>query len=167
MRPATWIARSSTPLNKIATLAPQFTSKAFYAAIMISRRIDASRLTNLNSYGVSAFLVGMHPQGRRNLACFGQHDHVHARLVGRRSTGPAPERSFQLPDRSSARPADGIKRNAGAGLTAIAFNFHPAVSAIQALGDAGRWLRRSTEGFHADRPCFCFSPESATIDDLA
>jgi hypothetical protein len=32
------------------------------------------------------------------------------------------------------------------------------VSAVQALSDRRRGLRRSTERFHADRPCFGFSP---------
>jgi hypothetical protein len=96
----------------------------------------------------------MHPDVRRNFPHFSQLDHVHRRLVSTRSAGTASERTFKFPDRRITRAANGIKRNAGAGFTAMAFDFHPAVAAVEALRDRRGRLRRPAEAFHSDRPCF-------------
>ena len=45
-----------------------------------------------------------------------------------------------------------LKRNAGLGLAAMAFHLQPAVTAIEALRDRRRWLRRPAISLHADRP---------------
>ena len=70
-----------------------------------------------------------------------------------RSARPAPKRSLQLPDRRLARTAYRIQRQACPSLTSVAFDFEPAVSAIQTLVDRWGWLSGSTEAFHLLRPC--------------
>jgi hypothetical protein len=52
--------------------------------------------------------------------------------------GPAFQGGFQLPDWRVPRPADGIERQAGAGLTAIVFDLDPAQPAVEALRDGWR-----------------------------
>ena len=96
----------------------------------------------------------MHPNVRRDFPRFGQLYHVDRRLVSPRSARSASERTFKFPDRRIARAPDGLKRDAGAGLTAITLDFHPAVAAVQALPDRWRGLRRPAEAFHSDRPRF-------------
>src|SRR6476469_2370106 len=39
-------------------------------------------------------------------------------------------------------------------LAAAAFNFQPAITAVQALAYRWAWLRWHAIAFHADRPCF-------------
>ncbi len=92
----------------------------------------------------------MHPEVRRDLARLGQLDHAHRRRVAAFSARSAFQRRFKLPDRRVVRPADGIKRNAGAGFTAIAFDIEPAEPATQALSDGRRRLRRPTVALHPD-----------------
>src|SRR5205814_9822335 len=55
------------------------------------RKPQNRRLSSSSRNSTLPLLVGMHPQGRRDLVCFGQLDHVHARLVARRSARSAPE----------------------------------------------------------------------------
>jgi hypothetical protein len=50
------------------------------------------------------------------------------------------------------RVADGIKRDTGAGLKAIAFDFHPPIAAVEALADRRRRLRRAAVAFHLFGP---------------
>src|SRR6266478_502530 len=121
-------------------------------------------------------IVRKHPNVRRDLALLCQLDLVHRWFVSTRSAGTAAKRSFKLPYRRVARATDGIKRNAGAGLTTIALDFHPAVTAIKALPDRRRRLRRPAVTLHTDRPCFglgairfadgfnCFFPNSLGAD---
>jgi hypothetical protein len=35
----------------------------------------------------------------------------------------------------------------------MAFHFKPAITAVEALGDCWRWLRRSAVTFHSQRLC--------------
>jgi hypothetical protein len=100
----------------------------------------------------SAIIVGMHPGIRRDLPLLGQPDHMHRRRVAGRLAGPAFERRFQLPDRRIARPADRIERKAGAGFAAMTHDLEPAIAAIEALRDRGRWLRGAAETFHLFGP---------------
>src|SRR5712664_3949322 len=81
----------------------------------------------------SSIVIRMHPDVRRDLALHRQLDHVHGRLIPSRSARSTSERTFKFPDRCITRPPDRIERDAGAGLTAIAFDFHPAVAAVQAF----------------------------------
>jgi hypothetical protein len=67
----------------------------------------------------SPFLIRMNPDVGRDFPRFGQFDHVHRRRVAARAAGPASKRSFKFPDRRVAEAADGIKRDAGAGLTGL------------------------------------------------
>jgi hypothetical protein len=83
----------------------------------------------------------MYPNVGSDLPLLGQLDHVHRWRVSTRSAGTAAKRSFKLPYRRVARATDGIKRNAGADLTTIALDFHPAVTGIKALPDRRRRLR--------------------------
>src|SRR6266481_6846582 len=94
----------------------------------------------------------MNPGIGRDLALSGQPDQVHRRRVSGGGAGAAFERRFQLPDRRIARPADGIERQARAGLAAVAFDLEPAKPAIEALPDGRRWLRWPAKTLHADRP---------------
>ena len=55
-------------------------------------------------------------------------------------------------DRRIARPADGIEWQAGAGLTAIAFDLQPTQPAVEALPDRRRRLRWPAVAFHLDGP---------------
>ena len=87
----------------------------------------------------------MTPDVRCDLPLLGQLDHV---------TGGAPflaraafQRRFKFPDRRIARTPDRIERQARAGLAAMAFNFKPAVSAIETLRDGWRRLRWPTIAF--------------------
>jgi hypothetical protein len=89
----------------------------------------------------SPIFVWVSPDVRRYLELCRQLDHVHRWLVAARSARTATERSFKFPDRRIARPANGIKRDAGAGLTAVAFDFHPTIAAVKTLADRRRWLR--------------------------
>ena len=81
----------------------------------------------------------MHPNVRRDFLRFGQLYHVDRRLVSPRSARSASERTFKLPDRRIARAANGIKWDAGAGLTSVTFDFEPTVTAVEAL--RYRWGR--------------------------
>jgi hypothetical protein len=96
----------------------------------------------------------MHPNIRRDLARLRQLDHVHRRRVAAFAAGAAFQRRFQLPDRRILRPADGIERQARAGLAAVALDLEPGEPAIDALPDRRRWLRRTAVALHADRPRF-------------
>src|SRR6476469_5531176 len=96
----------------------------------------------------------MHPLVRRDPPLLGQLDHANRRLVAASTARPASERRLQLPDRRVARPADRIQRHARPCLAAAAFNFQPAITAVQALADRRAWLRWPAIAFHADRPCF-------------
>src|SRR5437016_3089683 len=98
----------------------------------------------------------MHPEIGRDLARFRQLDHVHRRRVAAVAARPAFQRRFEFPDRRLARPADGIERQARAGLAALALDLEPAKPAIEALPDGRRWLRRPAITLHADRPGFGF-----------
>ena len=70
----------------------------------------------------------MHPLVGRDLALRRQLDHMHRWFVAARAAGSAAERTFKFPDWRLARAPDGIKRDAGAGITTVALDFHPAVS---------------------------------------
>lgn len=59
-------------------------------------------------------------------------------------------RPFQFPDRRIARAADGIWRDAGAGLTAVALDFHPAVEALAIEGEAVPGRRTFPSGLTKD-----------------
>src|SRR5258707_3394343 len=98
----------------------------------------------------SPFLVWMHPEVRGDLARFGQLDHVYRGRVAAFPARPAFQRGFELPDRGIPRPPDRIEGKAGASLTAIAFHFEPAETAVQALRDRGRRLRGPAVSFHSD-----------------
>jgi hypothetical protein len=102
-----------------------------------------------------AFFVRMNPEVRRDFPRFGQLNHVDRRLIAARSAGSASERPFKFPDRRIPRSTDGIKRYTGAGFATAAFDFHPTVTAVEALADRRGRLRRSPERFHLDRPCYC------------
>jgi hypothetical protein len=67
-----------------------------------------------------------------------------------RAARPAFQRGFELPDRGIPRPPYRIEGKAGASLTAIAFHFEPAETAVQALRDRGRRLRGPAVSFHSD-----------------
>ena len=101
----------------------------------------------------------MHPKVRRDFPRFGQLYHVDRRLVSPRSARSASERTFKFPDRRIARTPGRIERDAGAGLTAIAFNFHPAVTAIEALLSSAK-VAPARSNPHTDRPCFGLGPIS-------
>jgi hypothetical protein len=66
---------------------------------------------------------------------------MHGRRVSPFLARPAFQRRFQFPDRGIARTPYRIAWGAGAGLAAVAFDFEPTVSAIEALRDARGWLR--------------------------
>jgi len=97
-------------------------------------------------------VVGIDPGIGRDLALPGKPDHVRRRRVSGRGAGAAFERSLQLPDRRIARTADGLEREAGARFAAVAHHLQPAISAIEALRDRWRRLRRAAEAFHLFRP---------------
>jgi hypothetical protein len=69
----------------------------------------------------------MHPDVRRKLALLCELDHANRGRVVRRPVRPAFQRRLKFPDRRIARSPDRIERDACAGLTAVAFNFEPAV----------------------------------------
>ena len=94
----------------------------------------------------------MQPLIRRDLARIRQLDHVHRRRVAAPPAASAFERRLELPDRCVPRPAYGIKRLAGAGLTAVALDLEPSKSAVEALGDRRRRLRGAAIAFQGDRP---------------
>ena len=96
----------------------------------------------------------MHPNVRRDLALLRQLDHVHRWRLLAFLARPAFQCGFQFPDWGITRSADGIERDAGAGLAAVAFNFEPAVSAVEALRDCRGGLCGPAIAFHLDRPCF-------------
>jgi len=96
----------------------------------------------------------MHPEIGRDLPRLRQLDHVHRRRVAAFSAGAAFQRRFEFPDRGIARPADGVERQARAGLAAVAFDLEPAKPAIEALRNRRRRLRRPAKTLHADRPGF-------------
>ena len=83
----------------------------------------------------------MHPFVGRDLALRRQLDHMHRWFVAARAAGSASKRSFELPDRGIARAPDRIKGYAGAGLTAVAFDFYPTVAAVETLRDRRQGLR--------------------------
>jgi hypothetical protein len=106
------------------------------------------------SYGAaSPLLIRMYPLVGRDLPRLGQLDHVDRRSVATLPTGPTFERRFQLPQRRVAWPADGIQRQARARLAPIALHFQPAETAVEALADGRRGLRRATIALHPQRPC--------------
>jgi hypothetical protein len=91
-----------------------------------------------------------------------------------RAARPTLQCRFQFPDRGITRSPDGIGRQAHAGLAAIAFDFEPTQSAIDAMAYRGGRLRRPTMTLHletdhaaasASRAAFCASsrPASARI----
>src|ERR1700730_17956079 len=45
-----------------------------------------------------------------------------------------------------------FKRDAGAVFAAVAFHLQPAVTAVEALCDCRRWLRRTAKALHLFRP---------------
>jgi hypothetical protein len=104
----------------------------------------------------------MNPDVGRDLPLLGQLDHVNWRRVSAFLARPAFQRRFQFPDRRLARTPDRIERDARAGLAAVAFNFEPAVSAIETLPDGRRRLRWPAIAFHLDRPCFRFGAVGST-----
>ena len=55
-------------------------------------------------------------------------DHVDGRRVAALFARPAFQRGLELPDRRVPRSANGIERQAGPGLAAIAFHLKPAES---------------------------------------
>jgi hypothetical protein len=83
----------------------------------------------------SIILVRMHPNVRRDLALLRQLDHVHGWRISAFLARPAFQCRFQFPDWGITRSADGIERDAGAGLTTIALDLKPAESAVEALRD--------------------------------
>jgi hypothetical protein len=93
--------------------------------------------------GGSPLFVRMHPEIRRDLARFGQLDHVHWRRVAAFAARSAFQRGFKLPDRRVPWPADVGERETGAGLTAIALDLEPTKPPVEALPDGRRRLRRS------------------------
>ena len=97
-------------------------------------------------------MVRMHPNVRRDLALFGQPDHVHRRSVSRRSARSAFQRRLEFPNRSVARAPDRIQRQTGSRFAAFAHDLEPAIAAVEALRDGRRWLRRAAETFHPFRP---------------
>lgn len=94
----------------------------------------------------------MHPLVGGDLSCLGQFDHSGRWRVARRAAGPAPQRSFQLPERRLRTSADGVKTKIAAHLTARALDFQPAESAVDALADRRGGLCGASKAFHADRP---------------
>ena len=60
---------------------------------------------------------------------------MNGRRVAAFPARPAFQRRLKLPDRRITGTSDRIKRDTGAGLTAVAFDFEPAISAVEALGD--------------------------------
>ena len=103
----------------------------------------------------------MSPDVRCDLARFGQLDHVNWRRVSAFLARPAFQRRLQFPDRRIARTPDRIERQARAGIAAVAFDFEPAVSAIETLPDGRRRLRWPAIAFHLDRPRFRGAVRSA------
>jgi hypothetical protein len=101
--------------------------------------------------------IRMHPNVRNDFALPREPDHVHRRRVSRRPARSAFQRRLQFPDRRIARTPDRIERDARSGLAAMAFNFKPAVSAIETLRDGRRRLGWPAKAFHLDRPCFRLS----------
>jgi hypothetical protein len=81
------------------------------------------------------FFIKMNPDVTRDLPLLGQLDHVKWRRVSAFLARPAFQRRFQFPDRRIARTPDRIERDARACLTTVAFDFEPAVSAIETLPD--------------------------------
>jgi hypothetical protein len=67
-------------------------------------------------------IIRMHPFVRRDLALLRELDHVDARRIARRPARPAFQRRLKFPDRRIAWPADVLKRDAGLGFTAMAFD---------------------------------------------
>src|SRR3954470_18061148 len=127
---------------------PRFVSSAR------AKRADPPTSADVWSCGAASFrpsplIVGMYPTIGRNFPLLRQLDHVYGRLVALGTAGPAPERGFELPDRRVARTPNGIERNARASLAALAFDFQPTVTAVQALGYCRRRLRRTAEAFHS------------------
>jgi hypothetical protein len=104
----------------------------------------------------------MHPNVRRDFPLLGQLDHVNWRRVPPLLARPAFQRRLQFPDRRIAQTPDRIERQARARLAAMAFNFEPAVSAIETLRDGRRRLRRPAITFHLDRPRFRFGAVGGT-----
>jgi hypothetical protein len=58
----------------------------------------------------------------------------------------------KFPDRRITRSADGIERQAGAGLATTAYDLKPAITAVQTLRDGRRRLRRPAKTFHLFGP---------------
>jgi hypothetical protein len=96
----------------------------------------------------------MDPDLRRDLALLRQLDHMHRRRVSPLLARPAFQRRLKFPDRRIAGTPDRVERDAGAGLTAVAFDLKPAISAVEALRDGRRGLRGPAIALHLDRPCF-------------
>jgi hypothetical protein len=89
---------------------------------------------------------------QRFIALLRQLDHVHRWRISAFLARPAFQCGFQFPDWDITRSAYGIERDARAGLAAVAFNFEPAVSAVEALRDGRGGLCGPAIAFHL--PCF-------------
>jgi hypothetical protein len=65
------------------------------------------------------------------------HDQAHEGAEDRGHVSVHPDRRLKFPDRGIARMADGVGRQAGPRLAAVAHDLKPAVTALRALADAG------------------------------
>jgi hypothetical protein len=63
------------------------------------------------------------------------HDQAHEGAEDRGHVSVHPDRRLKFPDRGIARMADGVERQAGPRLAAVAHDLKPAVTAIQVLAD--------------------------------
>jgi hypothetical protein len=107
----------------------------------------------------SPLLVRMHAKVRRDLARFGQLDHVYRWRLSC-TTGI----SARLPGSRSAYRADaGSHRGAGSRASyKTAFDLKPTIPAIEALPDSRRRLCRAAVALHLDRPCLGFGAVGLT-----
>src|SRR6185437_6656950 len=99
-----------------------------------------------------AIIIRVNPGVRGNFSFLCQPDHVDLRRILQRPEGSAFQCCFQFPYRRVARTANGIERQAGAGLAAVAHHLQPTIAGIEALRDCGRRLRRTTKPIHLCRP---------------
>src|SRR5947209_15174943 len=107
------------------------------AILLLSTTWPLIRTVNAGVVARSPLLARMHPLVRRDLPPLRQLDHVHRRRIAALAAVAAFQRRFQFPQRRVARAADGVERQACAGLAAVALHFQPAQSAVEALADRG------------------------------
>jgi hypothetical protein len=104
----------------------------------------------------------MHPKITRNLLRLGQLDHVDGRSVSPFLHDRHFSAASSFQNRRIERTADRVEWDAGAGLTPMAFDLEPAISAVEALRDGRRGLGGPAIGFHLDRPRFGLGPVGLT-----